>query len=145
MTSASGSSPNADGTPRPLVVLVSREMSHQVPVRALDNGDRGSARASFCPLGHRRCFARQCLVVRSPSVLVGEDAIKDVVAERWGLRIGDLRYVPEGGGAYHWIAYAVDGRRWFVTCDDLDTKPWLGSDRDSVFDGLRAAYQTAMD
>jgi hypothetical protein len=32
-----------------------------------------------------------------------------------------------------------------VTCDDLDTKPWLGSDRDSVFDGLRAAYGTAMD
>jgi spectinomycin phosphotransferase len=83
--------------------------------------------------------------VRSVSELVGDDAIKDVVAERWGLRIGDLRYVPEGGGAYHWIAYAGDGRRWFVTCDDLDTKTWLGSDRDSMFDGLRAAYETAMD
>jgi spectinomycin phosphotransferase len=30
-----------------------------------------------------------------------------------------------------------------VTCDDLDTKPWLGSDRDSVFRGLQAAYTTA--
>jgi hypothetical protein len=36
-------------------------------------------------------------------------------------------------------------RRWFMTGDDLDTKPWLGSDRDSVFDGLPAAHGTAMD
>jgi spectinomycin phosphotransferase len=71
--------------------------------------------------------------------------IRDVVADGWGLTIGSFRYFPEGGGAYHWIADAGDGRRWFVTCDDLDTKPWLGSDRDSVFDGLLAAYRTAMD
>src|SRR5204862_398309 len=30
-------------------------------------------------------------------------------------------------------------------CDDLDTKPWLGFERDSVFAGLSAAYRTAMD
>jgi spectinomycin phosphotransferase len=37
-----------------------------------------------------------------------------------------------------------DGRRWFVTCDDLDTKPWLGARRDTVLAVLTAAYQTAI-
>jgi spectinomycin phosphotransferase len=89
--------------------------------------------------------ARQWPIVRSPLERVGDNEIKDVVADCWGLRIGELRYFPEGGGAYHWIGYAGDARRWFVTCDDLDTKPWFGSDRDAVFDSLRAAYGTAAD
>jgi spectinomycin phosphotransferase len=32
-----------------------------------------------------------------------------------------------------------------VTCDDLDIKPWLGSDRETVFSGLLAAYAAAVD
>ena len=83
--------------------------------------------------------------MRSPLELVSEQQIASVVAGAWGQAIRDLRYFPEGGGAYHWIAEAGDGRRWFVTCDDLDTKPWLGSDRDSVFGGLLVAYGTAME
>jgi spectinomycin phosphotransferase len=75
---------------------------------------------------------------------VGEDVIAGVVASRWGLGISELRYLPEGGGAYHWIA-RTDDARWFVTCDDLDTKPWLGADRDAVFHGLMAAYGAAID
>ena len=84
-------------------------------------------------------------IVRSRLEGVAEEAIAAAVADGWALRIGDLRYLPEGGGAYHWIAQADDGRRWFVTCDDLDTKPWLGAERDWVFDGLMAAYSTAID
>jgi spectinomycin phosphotransferase len=67
-----------------------------------------------------------------------------VVADGWGLRVEELHYLPVGGGAYHWSALADDGRRWFVTCDDLATKPWLGSDSDVVFEGLRSAYRTAI-
>jgi spectinomycin phosphotransferase len=84
-------------------------------------------------------------IVRSPFDRVPEKVIKSVIADGWGMRIGELRYLPDGGGAYHWVARADDGQRCFVTCDDLDTKPWLGSDRDSVFDGLLAAYRTAME
>jgi spectinomycin phosphotransferase len=65
--------------------------------------------------------------------------------KNWGLVFDDFRYFPEGGGAYHWVAHAPNGSRWFVTIDDLDTKPWLGDDRDSVFGGLLTAYRTAMD
>jgi spectinomycin phosphotransferase len=83
--------------------------------------------------------------VRSPFDAVAEDEIRDAVAHRWGLALEDLRYLPEGGGAYHWVARTGDGRRWFVTCDDLDTKPWLGADRDTVFGGLLAAYGAAVD
>jgi spectinomycin phosphotransferase len=82
--------------------------------------------------------------VRSPLERVDEHQIASAVAAGWGLRINALRYFPEGGGAYHWIAQAGD-RRWFVTCDDLDTKPWLGSDRGSVCGGLLVAYGTAME
>jgi spectinomycin phosphotransferase len=60
------------------------------------------------------------------------------------VQIDRLDYVPDGGGAYHWVAEAKDAR-WFVTADDLDTKPWLSSDRDAVFTGLSATYRTAMD
>jgi spectinomycin phosphotransferase len=73
------------------------------------------------------------------------DELAGVVRREWRLAVGRLDYLPEGGGAYHWVARATDGRRWFVTCDDLDTKPWLGTDRDAVFAGLLAAYGAAMD
>ena len=83
--------------------------------------------------------------MRSPFDRVAEDTIRDVVRAGWGLPVDELRYFPEGGGAYHWIANPADAQRWFVTCDDLDTKPWLGIDPDTVFDGLTVAYGTAMD
>src|SRR5262249_49856780 len=70
--------------------------------------------------------------------------IAEAVEAGWGLGVDELRYLPEGGGAYHWVAHA-GGARWFVTCDDLDTKPWLGADRHTVFSGLGAAYGTALD
>jgi spectinomycin phosphotransferase len=83
--------------------------------------------------------------VRGPFERLAETEIGDAIVRGWALSVDELRYVPEGGGAHHWIALGTDGRPWFVTCDDLDTKPWLGSDRDTVFDGLLSAYGTAMD
>jgi spectinomycin phosphotransferase len=74
---------------------------------------------------------------------VTEPQVVDALARGWSTKVRRLRYFPEGAGAYHWIAHDGDGRRWFVTCDDLDTKPWLGATRDEVFDGLRRAYATA--
>ncbi len=58
--------------------------------------------------------------------------------------VNRLRYLPKGSGSYHWLADASSGQRLFVTVDDLDTKPWLGQDRESTFAGLHAAYDTAM-
>jgi spectinomycin phosphotransferase len=84
--------------------------------------------------------ARQCTVKSRPTHLADE-VIGAVVTDGWGLHVAELRYLPVGGGAYHWSALADDGRRWFVTCDDLLTKPWLGSDADTVFEALASAYR----
>jgi spectinomycin phosphotransferase len=72
-----------------------------------------------------------------------EASVVKNLAQSWQLDIAGIEYFPEGGGAYHWHVRSADGSRWFVTCDDLDTKPWLGSTRDGVFDRLCAAYATA--
>jgi len=81
--------------------------------------------------------------VRSPFERFSRARIVDAIGEGWGLDGVELRYVPLGAGAYHWAATTGSHERYFVTCDDLDTKPWLGSDRDSVFHGLQGAYATA--
>jgi spectinomycin phosphotransferase len=63
--------------------------------------------------------------------------------EAWGLAIADLEHFPHGFGSHHWLARTDDGRKFFVTVDDLDTKPWLGGDRKSVFAMLVCCYGTA--
>jgi spectinomycin phosphotransferase len=60
------------------------------------------------------------------------------------LDVSSLRYVALGGGSYHWIAGTPEGTNYFLTVDDLQAKPWLGTDPDSVFRGLRAAFDTAV-
>jgi spectinomycin phosphotransferase len=74
---------------------------------------------------------------------VADEVVQRVVVDGWALDVARLSFLPEGGGAHHWMAAAKGGGRWFVTCDDLDMKPWLGADRETVFDRLCAAYGTA--
>jgi spectinomycin phosphotransferase len=69
---------------------------------------------------------------------VTDQEVRAVLAHGWGLRPARIRYAPLGAGSYHWVA-----DRFFVTVDDLDDKPWLGSQRDEVLAGLRAAMETA--
>jgi spectinomycin phosphotransferase len=57
----------------------------------------------------------------------------------WGLSVGSLAYTPVGAGSYHWTA-----GQYFVTVDDLDDKPWLGTTRSGVLDGLRVAMGVAV-
>lgn len=66
-----------------------------------------------------------------------------LLPEGWGFDVEALDYAPVGGGSYHWLVTNRDGTRRFVTVDDLDHKPWLGDTSESVFDGLRRAFDTA--
>ena len=66
------------------------------------------------------------------------------LADGWGLDVQSARYAAVGFGSYHWDVTDAAGRRYFVTVDDLDQKSWLGRHRDSAFDGLRAALDTAL-
>jgi len=66
------------------------------------------------------------------------------LGDGWGLEVDHVRFAPVGFGSYHWEVTDRAGRRYFATVDDLDTKGWLGDDRDSTFEGLRAAFATAL-
>jgi spectinomycin phosphotransferase len=72
------------------------------------------------------------------------DALRPAIQDCWGLAVEGVEYAPVGAGSYHWLVDARGGRRFFVTVDDLDRKPWLGDSRDSVFDGLKCAFDTAL-
>ena len=71
-------------------------------------------------------------------------ALTDFLADGWDFDVEAVHYAPLGGGSYHWVAEDSEGRRAFVTADDLDQKPWLGDTRESAFDGLTRAFDTAV-
>ena len=67
----------------------------------------------------------------------------DALADGWGFDVESADYAAVGAGSYHWVVQDSEGRRGFVTVDDLDGKTWLGDTRETSFDGLRAAFDTA--
>jgi spectinomycin phosphotransferase len=78
-----------------------------------------------------------------PPTAIDRRSLATVLAERWSIEAVDLSYVPKGVGAYHWRAQVRGTEQYFVTVDDLGTKPWLGREPDATFDGLVTAYATA--
>jgi len=73
-----------------------------------------------------------------------ESALIGSLAGGWGFEVELAEYAEVGFGSYHWVVTDGAGRRGFVTVDDLDGKPWLGDTRESAFDGLRRAFDTAV-
>ena len=71
------------------------------------------------------------------------DALSAALADGWDFEVVAAEYAPLGAGSYHWAVCDRDGTRVFATVDDLDQKSWLGNTRDSAFDGLRIAFDTA--
>lgn len=82
--------------------------------------------------------------MRTPPACLASSLIAAAVTRGWGIQVSSLRYVAVGGGSHHWIASTPEGAKYFLTIDDLRGKPWLGTDPDSVFRGLRAAFDTAV-
>ncbi len=70
-------------------------------------------------------------------------ALTEALADGWELDIAAADYAALGAGSYHWFVRDAEGARAFVTVDDLDQKAWLGDTRDSAFDGLCRAFDTA--
>jgi spectinomycin phosphotransferase len=68
----------------------------------------------------------------------------DSLADGWGFDVEAADFAAVGGGSYHWVVRDLEGTRGFVTVDDLDVKPWLGDTRESAFDGLKRAFDTAV-
>ena len=70
------------------------------------------------------------------------DELVPALVAGWALEPTSTDYLPIGFGSYHWEVRDRGGRRWFVTIDDLDDKPWLGAARRAAFDGLGRAFGT---
>ena len=70
-------------------------------------------------------------------------AVAAALRDDWDFDAAVVEYAPVGGGSYHWHVTDPNGRRGFVTADDLDQKTWLGDTRDASFGGLRNAFETA--
>jgi spectinomycin phosphotransferase len=74
------------------------------------------------------------------------------VLRGWELQVTSLRYLPVGAGSHHYLATDTEGRRWFVTVDELLVKlfgmmgptfvPWLEVDLDAGYEVLDRAFQT---
>lgn len=75
---------------------------------------------------------------------VETSAVTAALADAWGFIVDSADYATVGAGSYHWVVDDLEGTRAFVTVDDLDQKPWLGDTRESAFDGLRRAFDTAL-
>jgi spectinomycin phosphotransferase len=81
--------------------------------------------------------------VRSPPTDLEPERLDEELTRVWGIRAASMGYVPEGGGSHHWRVLDDQGRRHFVTVDDLDDKDWLADTRDAAFEGLVRAFDTA--
>jgi spectinomycin phosphotransferase len=79
------------------------------------------------------------LLMRAPPDGLDTRTVVDALREGWDVDADDAEYAAVGGGSYHW---QVAGG--FVTVDHLGQKAWLGDTYDAAFDGLRAAFETAV-
>jgi spectinomycin phosphotransferase len=75
---------------------------------------------------------------------VETSALIGCLADSWDFDVATIDYAPVGFGSYHWVATDSRGTRGFVTVDDLEQKPWLGDTRETAFDGLMRAFDTAV-
>lgn len=78
----------------------------------------------------------------TPPSGLSDETLHAVLAGRWGIEVSSLEYAPLGFGSHHWWVRGVDGRRWFVTVDELRPRA-LGEAPEVAFERLRAALATA--
>jgi spectinomycin phosphotransferase len=82
--------------------------------------------------------------VRALAVGVEQRELIVALADGWRIDAVTADYAAVGGGSYHWVVRAGEGKRCFVTVDDLDRKGWLGETRTAAFQRLRIAMDTAL-
>jgi spectinomycin phosphotransferase len=80
----------------------------------------------------------------TPPSEVPESLVRAALADGWGIRCANLAYVPLGAGSHHWQGADVDGAAWFVTVDDVRTKPWLGGEAEVDLDDAAGRLDAAL-
>lgn len=83
-------------------------------------------------------------MVLTPPKGLSDDALARVLSDGWDLIVASIEYRAVGFGSHHWEVAGTDGRRWFVTVDELDLKRQaVRESEDDAFGRLRAALATA--
>jgi spectinomycin phosphotransferase len=82
--------------------------------------------------------------MRAAPVGLDTGTIVAALHDGWDFDADVVEYAAVGAGSYHWDVTEPAGKRAFVTVDDLDTKTWLGDERDASFAGLRDAFDTSV-
>jgi hypothetical protein len=73
------------------------------------------------------------------------ELLPPAIAAGWGIEARSLDYLPLGWGSHHWAASDANGRRWFVTVDELDGRRWSEDESlDEVFGRLSASLSVAL-
>jgi spectinomycin phosphotransferase len=74
---------------------------------------------------------------------IDDRQLDQALRDGWGIQAEALEYVAIGGGTHHWQATDPRGERHWLSLDDLDDKPFLGTTRPAILDRLRAALEIA--
>lgn len=80
--------------------------------------------------------------MRTPPGDLNLESVALVLSGRWNIEAASLNYVPLGFGSHHWIAASGDGKKWFLTADDLRNHH-CGEDEETAFENLTTAFETA--
>jgi Phosphotransferase enzyme family len=84
------------------------------------------------------------LVYTRPDDLSDEE-LRAALLDAWGLRATAVEYQAVGFGAHHWLATVADGRQFFVTVDDLDTRLRGADDStNAAFGRLARSLETSL-
>jgi spectinomycin phosphotransferase/16S rRNA (guanine(1405)-N(7))-methyltransferase len=64
----------------------------------------------------------------NPPAAFSEEDLCALLANRWGLQVTGLAYVPVGFGSHHWSVRDAGGAQWFVNVDELEGFPLATDD-----------------
>lgn len=82
----------------------------------------------------------------TPPDELADDVLTEALVRHWGVVTAKIGYRAVGFGSHHWSVAAVDGRRWFLTADELGSKRRSATESQAdALVRLRAAVQTACD
>jgi hypothetical protein len=75
---------------------------------------------------------------------LSDELLTRTLAEAWDITPAAISYLPVGYGSHHWQLAAAEGKRWFVTVDDLAERLRSAADTaDAACGRLRSALLTA--
>jgi hypothetical protein len=83
--------------------------------------------------------------VLTPPSDLSDAEVREVIGQAWGVAVDRLDYRPVGFGSHHWVATDDQGRRHFVTVDQLSSESRVRDEVSVLGLHLRPALAAAVD